>query len=463
MVFFKILHLWKIKNAFQAKGLIFFLSISCIICPIASYAQITLGNTTAQGFNNDDVKNGVKDQVSFSHTVSGLLSDRLLLVSISLYSGGGGNGVTSVNYGATGMSLIAISESWGKDGGSRGVAERENVRSYIYSLVNPPAGSANVIVNVTGESGSFRMVIGAATYAGVDQDTPIKESKLTAASTTKATETSSYSGSISTLPGDFVYSVVAVQHNSAANWTGLTSLYTATPSNNLRGSGATGSATDPGTNTNFSVSWTGNRIWAVAAIVINGSLGGLPIELTSLTASIGANGKPLIRWSTATEKNNDFFIVQRSRDGKNFHDIAQLAGAGDHVGLLHYFFEDPNPLSGQSYYRLKQTNYDGTYSFSPLVRVFMPTNSKKQGFRLLTNPLQAGMALNILLEGDGLTKEELNLFVVDSKGTLVFRAQIHFDNVNPLQIEDFPILQGGVYLITIQNGNRKYSQRLLII
>ncbi|MBK8706464.1 MAG: hypothetical protein IPN33_24790 [Saprospiraceae bacterium] len=78
-----------------------------------------------------------------------------------------------------------------------------------------------------------------------------------------------------------------------------------------------------------------------------------------------------MEWATATETDNAYFTIERSKDGRQFEAIAQVPGAGNSTIPLDYALTDENPLKGHSYYRLRQTDYNGDVSFSNLESVFM--------------------------------------------------------------------------------------------
>ncbi|MBR6067504.1 MAG: T9SS type A sorting domain-containing protein, partial [Bacteroidales bacterium] len=92
----------------------------------------------------------------------------------------------------------------------------------------------------------------------------------------------------------------------------------------------------------------------------------LPIELVSFTAN--CNGRSsLIEWTTATERNNDYFSLERSDDAINFTEIARVAGAGNSIEPLDYSYTDYGIHGGDNYYRLVQVDYDGTRTVSEIV------------------------------------------------------------------------------------------------
>lgn len=76
-----------------------------------------------------------------------------------------------------------------------------------------------------------------------------------------------------------------------------------------------------------------------------------------------------LKWSTATETNNDYFLIERSKDGIEFESIINVDGAGFSTKKLTYSTSDNNPLSGLSFYRLKQVDFDGQFSNSEIVSV----------------------------------------------------------------------------------------------
>lgn len=93
----------------------------------------------------------------------------------------------------------------------------------------------------------------------------------------------------------------------------------------------------------------------------------LPVELLSFQGQI-IQGEIVLHWQTASETNNHYYTIERSRDMQTWDILGRLEGAGNSNQLLSYSFADRLPLQGVSYYRLKQTDFDGKYEyFSPLV------------------------------------------------------------------------------------------------
>ncbi len=94
----------------------------------------------------------------------------------------------------------------------------------------------------------------------------------------------------------------------------------------------------------------------------------LPVKLITFNAAQD-NKKVNCTWETASEINNNYFTIERSLDGNHFESIGRVKGKGNTNTNIRYSFTDNNPFAGISYYRLKQTDFDNTYSYSAIQRV----------------------------------------------------------------------------------------------
>ena len=84
----------------------------------------------------------------------------------------------------------------------------------------------------------------------------------------------------------------------------------------------------------------------------------LPVTLIDFKGDCDNKGIQL-NWSTASEKDNQRFVVERSEDGINFKRIGEIPGSVSTNNIKHYFFNDQNPNAGLNYYRLKQQDFNG--------------------------------------------------------------------------------------------------------
>lgn len=124
----------------------------------------------------------------------------------------------------------------------------------------------------------------------------------------------------------------------------------------------------------------------------------LPIELLSFSATCDHNGPVDIAWSTATEQDNALFSVERSADLAEWKTIATRPGAGNSSAVLTYSCSDPDPLDGLAYYRLKQTDLDGSSTWSEIVPVHR-TNTAD--VRIFPNPAEGALHVRAPASEDG--------------------------------------------------------------
>ena len=98
----------------------------------------------------------------------------------------------------------------------------------------------------------------------------------------------------------------------------------------------------------------------------------LPVELADFKLTMDPLNQVVITWETLSETNNDYFTVERSPDGTDWHELARVSGAGNSTSFLTYLLTDTRPIAGRSYYRLKQTDFDGRYEFHGIQTITIP-------------------------------------------------------------------------------------------
>ena len=220
---------------------------------------------------------------------------------------------------------------------------------------------------------------------------------------------------------------------------------------NLGGSNITGSQSQGTLESASSVGFSEN-------IFIMGSTdpaNPLPVELTYFIAENKSNRVEL-KWQTASEKNNDFFEVQRSFNGNEFEVLGIVEGNGDSQITIDYDFKDYAPLAGDSYYRLRQVDYDGVYEYSEVVRI---VREEVSGLVAVPNPTQAQ---NVKLRLSGFHAEQkVYVTIFDIQGKRHYQA-IH----NPADFSKaLPInknLNAGIYIVDVKQGNISKKVRLMV-
>ena len=108
----------------------------------------------------------------------------------------------------------------------------------------------------------------------------------------------------------------------------------------------------------------------------------LPIELLYFKGSV-YNSDNILHWSTASEDNNDYFTIEKTKDGIDWEIVTRESGGGNSSNQLYYSFVDENVESIINYYRLKQTDYDGNFKYSDIISIDNRDNDSKEIYRVV--------------------------------------------------------------------------------
>ncbi len=162
----------------------------------------------------------------------------------------------------------------------------------------------------------------------------------------------------------------------------------------------------------------------------------LPIVLFSWEAK-AMDDYVNLNWVTAAEINNNFFTVERSSNGLDFEPIANINGAGTTSESNYYTFKDMEPLNGVSYYRLKQTDFNGDYEYSIIVSI---STQKQLAVDLKVFPNPSNGQFNVSISGD----RPIAYNIIDMQGRTVFSSVVQPGQITPVGL---PELSRGVYSI----------------
>jgi hypothetical protein len=176
----------------------------------------------------------------------------------------------------------------------------------------------------------------------------------------------------------------------------------------------------------------------------------LPIQLISFNATVQQTEVKL-QWSTASELNNDFFTIERSKDAESWEDLVEIKGAGNSQVRLDYETIDGLPYTGVSYYRLRQTDFDKQYSYSGVRRVEV-----EQVYQLKVYPNPSSGIFRI---STGFEIQSENVKVINLLGQTIpislqtDRTSIHIDSGS---------ISTGVYVLQVTKGYWRQSVRIVI-
>ena len=170
----------------------------------------------------------------------------------------------------------------------------------------------------------------------------------------------------------------------------------------------------------------------------------LPIELLDFNIKM-INNNAYLNWITSSELNNNYFEIEKSKDATNFKTIGKVLGAGNSSINLSYSYIDKYPFIGESYYRLKQTDFDGNFSYSNILSV---NNKNKNSSIIIYNKI-----LEIKIPD-----EEFKLQIYNTTGELII-SKFYNNSYAKLDLSN---LKNGIYFVKIYSNISTYSQKIIL-
>jgi hypothetical protein len=185
----------------------------------------------------------------------------------------------------------------------------------------------------------------------------------------------------------------------------------------------------------------------------------LPVTLLDFTAKSNNNREIITKWITATETNNDYFTIEKSADGEEFIELIKVEGAGNSSSILKYSFTDKSPFTGISYYRLKQTDFDGkTETFEPVAVKFNGVLIKE--LSIYPNPFNSTFVAEYIAENS----EDIWVQVINLKGALVHSENIKAKKGNNSYKFNAPDkLAEGTYVLKLKNKKEILATERIIL
>ncbi len=175
----------------------------------------------------------------------------------------------------------------------------------------------------------------------------------------------------------------------------------------------------------------------------------LPIEFLSPLQAILENNRVLLKWTTAFEQNNDYFLIERSTNGSEWENIGRVEGMGNSQISNEYKAFDSFPSAGNFYYRLKQIDFDGTFSYSNIAGVYFENTD----FIFYPNPTKGYLEINI-----STPISNCHISVSDLSGRKFIEQLVSDKNIK-LEMNSLP---NGVYLIGLETESGIVRKKLVL-
>jgi hypothetical protein len=175
-----------------------------------------------------------------------------------------------------------------------------------------------------------------------------------------------------------------------------------------------------------------------------GTISSLPVELVSFEGICDDN-KIKLNWATVSETNNNYFTIEKSTDGIYWDVLTTFAGAGNSNNYLSYSVTDDEQIATRRYYRLKQTDFDGQYTYSNIITVF---SCLENNFDMVVagNPVIGNM--NILV--NTAEKQKAYLYLKDMLGRNIFEKEVDLNKGDNSLMYDVRMTGSGIYLLKME-------------
>ncbi len=198
---------------------------------------------------------------------------------------------------------------------------------------------------------------------------------------------------------------------------------------------------------------SGDEEFAFDNFIITGTEPVVPVELTRFTGEKKTESV-LLEWETETEINNEYFVLERSTNGREFSTIAKVDGAINSFQNISYEFLDAKlPEAREIYYRLKQVDLDGAFTYSEVVVV--ENKVVEESFTIFPNPIEATDRLNVVSKLEG----QFTVEIVDFNGRVVYSDTKRLDpGTWDLPISD---LSSGTYLLRLRSSDQLLLERFV--
>ncbi len=179
----------------------------------------------------------------------------------------------------------------------------------------------------------------------------------------------------------------------------------------------------------------------------------LPVELVNFSG-VCKDGRVQLNWTTATEHNNDYFLVEKSLDNIAWATIGQVDGVGNSMAATTYSFEDPEPTT-MAYYRLAQTDMDRTATLSQVVAAGCGMGTGTE----IVNAFDAGEVLVVTVSST--LDNSYDLTLVDAQGkVMAVQPRVAIANGITQVVVPTGTIATGIYVVQLQNNGDRMSRRV---
>lgn len=183
----------------------------------------------------------------------------------------------------------------------------------------------------------------------------------------------------------------------------------------------------------------------------------MPVELSEFNVHSDMSVNVLY-WETASEINNNYFLLEKSQDAICYESIERIEGNGNSNEIKTYYASDENPFS-TTYYRLKQVDFDGNFRYYGPITITNNNLVEFSMYNLYPNPAAEVFFIDMFVKN----QSTINLFIYDPSGNVAYSSQTNGSGKQILEI-DAVSWSSGIYVLTVTNRENDIlsTQRIVI-
>ena len=189
-----------------------------------------------------------------------------------------------------------------------------------------------------------------------------------------------------------------------------------------------------------------------AALGMDCAITVLPVEWVSFTGEAFIE-RNVLNWITGSEINNDFFTIQKSQNGSSWENLGIVDGAGSSSSENSYRFVDNENINGMNYYRIVQTDFDGTEKISEIIS--LKNNFGDPFGQIFPNPTKSEFSFDYNGES---TNAVLNVTIIDNAGRQVISEDLTIQLTNTIDVSSLNV---GVYTVVLESNEGKFFRKLV--
>lgn len=378
--------------------------------------------------------NGNFSNPTFEYSIPNGVNRLLLVTVVSEYSNSVDYNITSITYGGIPMSKVGES-------GSSSLISRNEIESY-YLLDSSISRAADSVIIVTydksGTSSLDEVSYTAISFENVEQKFPIFSFSRNSLTSTNSISTDQ----ITTDPQDGIMSILNssnqdITFNPCSSFSSIEQSSGTTLSKTL-------SWSEFRTSDCFVPQYNAQNVAGRVSMMtfgVKASLGEpLPVKLTHFEASVQSEKTAFLKWVTQSEKNSDYFLLEKSIDFRNWENIEMIGASGNSNTIKTYSTTDFNVVNGTTYYRLTQVDFDGKATTYGPVSI----ESKRE-----VNPTIYPNPAHATLHVTDAEWANQNVEISTIKGDVILAQMIG----NTIDVSS---LSNGVYFLNLNNHTHKF-------